>query len=662
MTAASKLKVQELEGISHELHQALEVLRAAPDDIAVALLRNLRDKGSVQEFLHTNIPGSKETRLFPAHGMPTPTSPLACSTLEFDLNTRYPNAFPPIEPIEVADVDLHLLSVDSFSSPRPRLRKKLKRSRSVYEDQDETPGSSSSPTSPRLHTSLVTTTAEPVKYADSRLNDLQVRSWTSVPASNDFAARALSFYLRNEHPVLAVFDAHLFIRDLIRGQGRFCSPLLVSSVLAWSCATYAAFEVEAERLSTAFLEEAKNRWEEEGHRDDITAVSAAILLALTCNHYGMDRVGLLYLDASAEMGSRLGLFGTRDWQASPPNFEDQETKGAASFAAWGAFGWHTLHSLYFRRMHQIWTPPPLPIPGDRFGPALAHYMGNTFTWISKFWVIVHETFGDDYSNYCCSPLFEAEAAYRKLLVWSENLPEIARRDSSCAHHVLIMHIWYHTAMLDIWRPFLDDKSPPVSSDYKPRSSSPRNAYDASVRQLKRLVYLYRKRFETTNLTMLITPGYLYLLNEVFQSGDSPDAQFSFILSVRGCLSIARWCRGLSGISKAFISYGRRIGIFQRPGWDTGMIEDIRAATMALVPDGGYSSLYPISLDPAGNTIEADNMEALANEFQQLAMQEVLHHKSETPEAWKGDPRDLNLTLSEATEARVDTSPTPSSPP
>lgn len=88
----------------------------------------------------------------------------------------------------------------------------------------------------------------------------------------------------------------------------------------------------------AFLEEAKVRWA--GRQDDsLTDLSAAVLLNIACNHHGDDKNGLLYLDAAADMGRRLHLFDESDESAFSSS--DDDVKRAASFAAWGVFGWHT---------------------------------------------------------------------------------------------------------------------------------------------------------------------------------------------------------------------------------------------------------------------------------------------------------------------------------
>jgi hypothetical protein len=203
----------------------------------------------------------------------------------------------------------------------------------------------------------------------------------------------------------------------------------------------------------------------------------------------------------------------------------------------------------------------------------------------------------------------------------------------------------------MWRPFLGRRSYEDAGGRELATAT----HEASVHQLKRLVYLYRKRFESTNLTMFITPGFLTLINEVFRNPGTSDAQFYFILAARGCLSIASWCKGLRGITEGLMTIGWQNGTFKREGWtNNSMIEDIRATTRALNQEGTYSSLYPINLDSTSESMDDIGMEALAGEFQRLSSQNEPTRGKEVemtsePTVWKGDQRDLDLTLTEATE-------------
>lgn len=59
--------------------------------------------------------------------------------------------------------------------------------------------------------------------------------WTRVPISDDFAARVLSSYLVRDHPIIGLFDADLFLDDLVGKCLDFCSPLLVSALMFHAC-------------------------------------------------------------------------------------------------------------------------------------------------------------------------------------------------------------------------------------------------------------------------------------------------------------------------------------------------------------------------------------------------------------------------------------------
>ncbi|KAF4501331.1 nitrate assimilation regulatory nirA [Fusarium agapanthi] len=475
-------------------------LEDCPDEQAQHLLETLRSSGSVSEFLQVLDSGIIKP--------PSPTDPLATSlagtsvdsTIELDLNMRFSGVFPVLETLDIKNVDLGLLAVNkrALASLNQQVTAPLTPFTPIeFGPRSETPTTSESFSTPS------DTTGD--TGVDPRLESLQIWQWTSIPIPESLAAQAISFYLANEHPLLAFFDADLFIRDFVAGGGRFCSQLLVSSLLAWACASYSQFEPRAQTLSLAFLREAKRRWKDLTNHTAITTLSSAMLLVLTCNQHGQDKVGLFYLDASVQIGRGLGLFSDDGTSVPDFNDDDDETRTAASFAAWGAFGWH------------------------------------------------------------------------------------------------------------------------------------------------------RKHFELTNLTMFITPGLLTLINEVFQNPGTSDAQFYFILAARGCLSIASWCKGLRGITEGLMTIGWQNGTFKREGWtNNSMIEDIRATTRALNQEGTYSSLYPINLDSASESMDDIGMEALAGEFQRLSSQNEPTRGKEVemtsePNAWKGNQRDLDLTLTEATE-------------
>jgi hypothetical protein len=190
----------ELQKSSQDTQRILELLKTAPEDVAEDLFRNLRLQG-------------------------TPTSAVAPNLVQpsnaiTGLDMHYPNAFPVLEPLGIADIDLRFLGLgvdDSKHSKRPP----------QFFEQSET----------RTKQSSEGKGGPPVlelQY-DPRLRSVDFSRWTSVPISNSLAARAITFYLANEHPLLAVFNADLFLDDLIGDRNQFCSALFVSSLLARSC-------------------------------------------------------------------------------------------------------------------------------------------------------------------------------------------------------------------------------------------------------------------------------------------------------------------------------------------------------------------------------------------------------------------------------------------
>ena len=72
-------------------------------------------------------------------------------------------------------------------------------------------------------------------YVDERLHRLQIDYWTSVPIDNKFAATVISCYLKVDHPFYPLFDADLFLQNLVDREVSFCSPFLVISILSQAC-------------------------------------------------------------------------------------------------------------------------------------------------------------------------------------------------------------------------------------------------------------------------------------------------------------------------------------------------------------------------------------------------------------------------------------------
>jgi len=160
---------------------------------------------------------------------------------------------------------------------------------------------------------------------------------------------------------------------------------------------------------------------------------------------------------------------------------------------------------------------------------------------------------------------------------------------------------------------------------------------------------------------LISPSFLYLINNVCRDKDTPEAQFDFILSIRGYIELAQWSPVLCGVVKAFYQLAWQAGVMQRLTWADALLDEIQDIAVTLtVEEPEYKSLYPVDLQKAEKSVEARSITTLVKEFKELRLQdgevsnadsignaEGSADEAEGQTVWTGDPRDLSLTLSEA---------------
>lgn len=71
-----------------------------------------------------------------------------------------------------------------------------------------------------------------VKLADSRLEFVDLTKYTMVASDKPLLRSLLEIYLLFDYPFNSFFHADLFLDDLVSGQGRHCSPVLVNAVFA----------------------------------------------------------------------------------------------------------------------------------------------------------------------------------------------------------------------------------------------------------------------------------------------------------------------------------------------------------------------------------------------------------------------------------------------
>lgn len=230
--------------------ELIERLSSAPEADALDLLRRLRESTDLSAVLSSTGGGThdkaRSASVSANRSLPSP----AFTKLELELSSLHPIAYPRLKPI-----DIKTICQESEAKYEPRT--------GTGTGTGAVKGNMTSPDhAPRL--SVLTNSESPVasfakppfpvrgtsgspslspamdlkrnpSLCDSRLHQLRMDYWTRVPISDELAARVISSYLVREHPMLGLFDADLFITDLVERRLRFCTPFLLSALMFYAC-------------------------------------------------------------------------------------------------------------------------------------------------------------------------------------------------------------------------------------------------------------------------------------------------------------------------------------------------------------------------------------------------------------------------------------------
>ncbi|XXH04590.1 DNA helicase rad5 [Hypoxylon texense] len=215
------------------------------------------------------------------------------------------------------------------------------------------------------------------QVVEPNFSNVTVSKWTSVTSDDQLLRRLLNAYLYYQHPWTAAFHMDYFLKDMASGRSRFCSSLLVNSVLAAAC--HMSREIPdrtkfwvPQTLGYQFLAEAKRLWELESRKDSasLTTIQAAIVLSIVATTTAMDKVGTSYLLQAITMAVSLDMF------SASMGTENEKLRRARAFTAWGLFCWQAWQQFYFTKPPFIRHPPDYPLPD----PAL------DARWYGEIWI------------------------------------------------------------------------------------------------------------------------------------------------------------------------------------------------------------------------------------------------------------------------------------
>lgn len=199
--------------------------------------------------------------------------------------------------------------------------------------------------------------------------------WTTVIKDDRLLTRLLNSYFLHHYPVFPCVHKDYFLEDMVAGRNRFCSPLLVNTILAAACHADESIPGSAKfwepsNLAYRFLAEAKRLWELQSGQSSLTTIQAATILNVICNEDAMDKVGRAYIVQAVAMAHDIDLFD--------PSVQHRSTKmqRARAFTAWSLFAWDAQLAFYYFREPLLPHAPKFELPDPTADPS----------WYSELWV------------------------------------------------------------------------------------------------------------------------------------------------------------------------------------------------------------------------------------------------------------------------------------
>ncbi|KAK8093112.1 uncharacterized protein PG998_014513 [Apiospora kogelbergensis] len=369
--------------------------------------------------------------------------------------------------------------------------------------------------------------ATPPSYIDERLHRLQVDYWTSVPISDGFAATAISTYLEVDHPFHALFDANLFLDDLINRNITFCSPFLVTSLLSHACYTCSAIDLRMSAFGSAFFKEAEILYKAERMSGSLPDSSALALFSIVCALQCRNELAFETQQLSRQMGKRMKLFGVTDEESNLIHFHNMppKMKIASAQTAWGLYNWLSLHAFFYEGK-AIDYPPIIPVPGDEWRRetvsgldwpkhSLPPWMGRAFPALCTLCVLAQEiaaVYFIDREKHPQVSLAFAESKYQKLLEWAATLGPG------------LLSMYLHTIILTIFRPFLQSPQRDQRLRFTSAESSPSAIYTASVTHMKDIVLQHHTHHHGKLFSTFVYAGYMQLCSAIAGTSDNTETQ------------------------------------------------------------------------------------------------------------------------------------------
>jgi hypothetical protein len=167
-------------------------------------------------------------------------------------------------------------------------------------------------------------------------------NWTAVTSDNTFVNHIMALYFCWEYPTFASLSKEHFLEAFRGGSERYCSPLLVNSILAVGCrfSNHPQARTDPKNCITAgdhFFAEALRLLEAETDRHRLTTVQALGLMSIREASCGRTTDSLFFAGQSIRLAIEMGLHTQQDSHDGTIDAQDDPELAVQAATFWGAF-------------------------------------------------------------------------------------------------------------------------------------------------------------------------------------------------------------------------------------------------------------------------------------------------------------------------------------
>ncbi|KAK4216924.1 hypothetical protein QBC37DRAFT_78044 [Rhypophila decipiens] len=531
-TQALKRKYDQSQDRNSAYEELYRLLHTLPENEAYGIFRRIRADGDIDKTVRHIKQGCLLLQL----------------SMTPDTRLRYNFPYVPDMPPTLVSVDNPYLYSIFWNNPFAAI---LNRSPDDLESQ------SNCPYSRPYHAA---------EFFDPRLAQVRASAWTKVDVCDELFRDLLSSYFIYEYPTYYVFQKDYFLEDMVHERRRFCTPLLVNSVLALAC--HCNLRIvnrekfwDPQTLGYKFLAEARRLWEIEiSEETKLSTIQAALLLSHKYSHDSGDKTAYTFVCQAVDLAKEMGIF-KRETQVEIKS--DEKMRNAQVYTAWSLYAWTSVASFYFFREPLIRDPPETPLPDPDanptwYGEVLLRYPavgtivpmhhGHTFSAVVALRTILidisFKAFSGTGRSHQVLTWEEANMFRRRLENLFESLPEALspRRMVFPCH--MKLHMEYHAAIYTIFTTLL---RPDAESGYPDSPFSDDSLAVKSFSTAADIVSFAMNRFETITR--------IYYLRHCY---DFPDLFMSYHLALLGNHALTQMHNDATLLSPSSESQKRRL--------------------------------------------------------------------------------------------------------